>query len=96
MLDLLDKLLYDHCMAVQRELNLTYLIRGNGGIQAVQGRLLQYGLCSFTKWDPGPPQWRFVYDTYLSKNELEQILIDLARRYDVRVEVKKQTGMLKS
>ncbi len=93
---MLDKLLYDQRMAEQPELNLTYLIRGNGGIQAVQGRLLQFGLCSFTKWDPGPPLWRFVFDTYLVKIELENILSDLARRYDVRVEVKKQTGLLKS
>lgn len=90
-----DKLLYDQAMAAQHEFNLTYLIYGNGGIQAVQGRLVSYGLCSFTKWDPGPPQWRFVFDTYLSKDEVERILMDLARRYDVRVEVKKQTGMLR-
>lgn len=90
---MLGKLIYDQDMAVRRELNETYLIRGNGGIQAVQGRLLQHGLCSFTTWDPSPPQWRFVFDTYLSKYELDQMLIDLARRYDVRVELKKQTGM---
>jgi hypothetical protein len=83
-------------MATQRDLDQTYLIHGSGGIQAVQARLAQHGLCSFTEWDPGPPQWRFTFYSYMSKSELEQVLVDFLKRYDVRVEVKKQTGMLSS
>jgi hypothetical protein len=82
-------------MAVQHEINRTYLIHGEGGIQMVQARLADHGLCSFTKWDPGPPLWCFVFDTHLSKPELEQILIDFVRRYAIRVEVKKQTQPLR-
>ena len=73
---------------MERDLNRSYLIHGNGGIQAVQARLAQHGLCSHTAWEPGPPQWRFTYDTYLMRNELEQVLTELMRRYDVKVEEK--------
>jgi hypothetical protein len=70
--------------AVQHEINRHYIIHGYGGITAVQACLAQHGLCSLTTWEPGPPSWRFHYDTYLSYAELQQVLRDLIVRYDVK------------
>jgi hypothetical protein len=70
--------------AIQHELNRRYIIHGYGGITAVQARLAQHGFCSRTTWDPGPPSWRFYYDTNLSHAELQQVLQDLIARFDVK------------
>ncbi len=70
--------------AFQHELNRHYVIHGYGGITAVQGRLAQYGLCSHTTWEPGPPAWRFYYDTHLDPTELLTVLKDLVVRYDIK------------
>ena len=75
-------------MAMQQTFNRAYLIHGEGGIQSVQARLADHGLCSFTKWDPGPPRWRFTYETNLAKADLEAVLHDLLKRYDVKIEIK--------
>jgi hypothetical protein len=74
---------------MERDLNQTYVIRGYSGIQAVQSRLVEFGMCHFTTWDPGPPQWRFIFDTFLTQRELETTLSDLLRRYEIKIDKKK-------
>lgn len=64
-----------------------YTIRGNGGFSAcvaVQERLQNHGLCSYTRWDPEPPHWRFFFETYLSSEELGELLGDLKKRFNIR------------
>ncbi len=75
-------------MAARQNFFRTFFIHGEGGIQAVQARLAVYGLCSNTKWEPGPPRWRFIYETNLTQADLELKLSDLIRRYDLRIEIK--------
>jgi hypothetical protein len=70
--------------AVQHDLDHRFEVHGYGGILAVQARLTRHGRCSHTTWDPGPPAWRFQYDTQLSPAELSQTLKDLMSRYDVK------------
>ena len=73
----------------QRELNRSFTIYGGsawGGCSAVQAKLMQHGVCSYTGWAPSPPDWRFVYYTGLSLSEIRSILGDLLIRYDVRIE----------
>lgn len=62
-----------------------YEIHGYGGSPLVQALLAGHGQCSHATWEPGPPAWRLHYDTSLSLIEVEEIVNDLARRYDVKV-----------
>jgi hypothetical protein len=71
---------------VLEELGECYTIRGSGGFAAcitVQEKLQDYGLCSYTRWDPEPPYWRFFFETNLEKRALAEVLGDLAQRYQV-------------
>jgi len=73
-------------LTVTEELNECYTIRGKGGFAAciaVQEKLQEHGLCSWTRWDPEPPYWRFFFETSLEKSSLGQLLGDLAKRYQV-------------
>ncbi len=68
------------------ELGECYTIRGKGGFAAciaVQEKLQDHGLCSYTRWDPEPPYWRFFFETNLEKKAITGLLDDLARRYQV-------------
>jgi hypothetical protein len=72
----------------KRELNRTYTIFGSGawgGCSAIQSKLMEYGVCSYTGWAPGPPNWRFLFDTYLTPVEIQAMLGDLWNRYEVRL-----------
>jgi hypothetical protein len=46
---------------------------------------MEYGVCSYTGWAPGPPNWRFLFDTYLTPAEIQAMLGDLWNRYEVRL-----------
>lgn len=71
-------------IAVQ-ELNRSYVLHGCGGITIVQTRLAEYGRCHFTIWNSCPPDWRFRFVTYLSSDDLRQILADVMKRYVIRL-----------
>jgi hypothetical protein len=63
-----------------------YTIRGAGGFAAliaVQEKLQDHGLCSWTRWDPEPPNWRFFFETNLRKKSIMRILGHLAQRYQI-------------
>lgn len=62
-----------------------YEIHGYGGSALVQARLAGHGQCSHATWEPGPPAWRVHYDTQLGLSEVEQMLRDLMRHYDLKV-----------
>jgi hypothetical protein len=73
----------------QREFNRTYTIYGSGawgGCSAIQARLMEHGVCSYTGWAPSPPRWRFLFDTYLMPSEIRTLLADLWGRYEVQLE----------
>ena len=68
------------------ELGECYTVRGKGGFAAciaVQEKLQDHGLCSYTRWDPEPPYWRFFFETNLEKQIIARLLGDLARRYQI-------------
>jgi hypothetical protein len=72
----------------RRELNRTYTVFGSGawgGCSAVQSKLMEYGVCSYPGRAPGPPNWRFLFDTYLTPTEIQAMLGDLWNRYEVRL-----------
>jgi hypothetical protein len=65
-----------------------YTVLGCGGWEAcnvIQDRLQRFGLCSFSRWEPVPPKWRFFFETNLKANEAMDLLGKYAERYDVRV-----------
>jgi hypothetical protein len=73
-------------LAVLEELGECYTIRGGGGFAAciaVQEKLQDHGLCSYTRWDPEPPYWRFFFETNLEKQALARLLSDFVERYQV-------------
>jgi hypothetical protein len=73
-------------LAILEDLNECYTIRGKGGFAAciaVQEKLQEHGLCSWTRWDPEPPYWRFFFETNLDKAALGRLLGELAERYQV-------------
>ena len=72
--------------AVLEELDECYTVRGRGGFAAliaVQEKLQEHGLCSWTRWDPEPPDWRFFFETNLEKQMIARLLGVLAQRYQV-------------
>jgi hypothetical protein len=72
--------------AVLEELDECYTIRGKGGFAAciaVQEKLQDHGLCSWTRWDPEPPYWRFFFETNMKKQVIVSLLGNLAQRYQV-------------
>ena len=66
-----------------------YTVHGNGGWEgcfAVQEKLQNYGLCSYTRWDPDPPNWRFFFETNLDQDKILETLGHFAQRYGIRLE----------
>jgi hypothetical protein len=61
-----------------------YEIHGYDGSLLVQARLAEHGQLSHVTWEPGPPAWRLHYDTQLALSEVEQMLQDLVRRFDLK------------
>jgi len=67
----------------------SYIVRGTGlwgGCLDIQGRLAEYGVCRFVRWDPGPPFWRFLFDTHLTHHQVLAVLGHAADRWQVKVE----------
>ncbi len=65
-----------------------YVIHGTGGFEAclvIQEKLQRHGLCSYTRWDPDPPKWRFFFETNLKPTEALQVLGKYVVRYQVRL-----------
>jgi hypothetical protein len=74
---------------VSSELGNSYIVRGTGrwgGCQDVQTKLGEYGVCRFTRWDPRPPFWSFLYDTHLAKHQVLVVLGSSKDRNQVTVE----------
>lgn len=73
----------------QGELDHRYTIYGTGAwgaCSAIQAKLMEHGVCSYTGWAPSPPDWRFVFYTHLRQVEIVVILGNLLTRHDVRIE----------
>ncbi|MEN8098309.1 MAG: hypothetical protein ABFQ89_04475 [Chloroflexota bacterium] len=67
----------------------SYVVKGKGlygGCLDVQGKLAEYGVCRFARWDPGPPYWRFTFDTNLSKDQTLAVLGRSSERWNVEIE----------
>jgi hypothetical protein len=67
----------------------SYIIKGRGlfgGCLDVQGKLARYGVCRFARWDPGPPFWRFLFDTHLNRQQTLAVLGASVDRWHVQVE----------
>jgi hypothetical protein len=77
-----------------QELNRSFVLHGSGGITKVQARLAEHGQCYFTCWEPCPPAWRVRFVTYLSRNDLQQLLDDVMKRFGIQLyqEVAVYTG----
>ena len=71
--------------AVRDTVSHQYIIHGYGNSINVQARLAQHGHCYRAEWDPGPPSWRFTYDTPLREREVLELVKDLAARYDLKI-----------
>jgi len=70
-------------------LSNSYIIRGQGlwgGCLDVQSKLAEYGVCRFVRWNPGPPFWRFLYDTHLTKQQSLAVLGNSADRWQVEID----------
>ena len=73
-------------LTILENLDECYTIRGCGGFAAcivVQEKLQDHGLCSYTRWDPEPPYWRFFFETNLQKQAMTSVLGNLTQRYHV-------------
>lgn len=71
-----------------RRLEECYTVRGKGGFEAcltIQEKLQNHGLCSYTRWDPDPPNWRFFFETNLKPEKTLEILGKYVERYQVDV-----------
>lgn len=65
-----------------------YTVYGSGGWEAcnvVQDKLQLHGLCSYSRWEPAPPNWRFFYETNLKPRETIALLGKYAVRYHIQV-----------
>ena len=74
--------------ALREQLDECYTVRGNGGWEAclvVQDKLQNYGLCSFTRPDPDPPNWRFFFETNLKPERTIKILAQYVDRYQIAI-----------
>lgn len=72
-----------------QRLDECYTVHGCGGWEAcnvIQDELQQFGLCSYSRWEPVPPNWRFFYETNLSPTETLDVLGTYARRFNVRIQ----------
>ena len=84
-----DKVADAHSQRSSTDLSNSFIIRGKGqwgGCLNVQGKLSEYGVCSYVQWDPGPPFWRFLFDTHLTRHQVFSILGHTADRWQVTVE----------
>jgi len=66
-----------------------YAVYGCGGWEAcnvIQDELQQFGVCSYSRWEPLPPNWRFFFETNLKPLEALNVLGSYAKRYNVRIQ----------
>jgi hypothetical protein len=66
-----------------------YAVYGCGGWEAcnvIQDELQQFGVCSYSRWEPLPPNWRFFFETNLKPLEALNVLGSYAKRYHVRIQ----------
>ncbi len=71
------------------DLGNSFLIRGRGlwgGCLDVQSKLSEYGVCRFVRWDPAPPDWCFLFDTHLTKQQVLAVLGAARQRWQVNIE----------
>jgi len=80
-------------------LNECYTVSGTGGLEScivVQEKLQDFGLCSFTRWDPDPrpararsqephSHWRFFFETNLKRTDTLDLLGSFATRYNIQL-----------
>ena len=74
---------------IPSSLGNSYIVRGTGkwgGCQDVQAKLGEYGICRFTRWDPRPPFWSFLYDTHLGKEQVLAVLGTARDRNQVTID----------
>lgn len=84
-----DKVVETNNPDVPEGLGNSFIIRGTGrwgGCQDVQSRLGEHGVCRFTRWDPRPPFWSFLFDTHLTKAQVYAVLGPSKDRNQVTVE----------
>ncbi len=70
------------------QLKECYIVCGEGGFEAcltVQEKLQKHGLCSYTRWNPTPPKWRFFFETNLKPDKALSLLGHYAVRYDIHL-----------
>lgn len=70
------------------QLDECYTVYGCGGWEAcnvIQDKLQRFGLCSYSRWEPTPPNWRFFFETNLKPTETLDLLGGYAERYNVQV-----------
>jgi hypothetical protein len=73
--------------AAMERLGECYTVHGKGGFDAclaVQEKLANYGLCSYTRADPDPPKWRFFFETNLKPEKTSELLGKYVERYDIK------------
>jgi hypothetical protein len=66
-----------------------YAVYGCGGWEAcnvIQDELQRFGVCSYSRWEPLPPNWRFFFETNLKPLEALNVLGPYAKRYNVRIQ----------
>jgi hypothetical protein len=69
------------------QLDQCYAVYGSGGWEGcniVQDKLQNHGLCSYSRWEPAPPNWRFFFETNLEPSEAMHVLGSYAARYNIR------------
>jgi hypothetical protein len=65
-----------------------YTVYGTGGWEAcnvIQDKLQSQGLCSYFRWEPDPPNWRFFFETNLNRKQTLDLLGSFAGRYKIRL-----------
>ena len=75
--------------AAVEPLEKCYTVHGKGGFEAcfaVQEKLADYGLCSYTRGDPTPPRWRFFFETNLTPEKTAELLGKFVDRYEIDIE----------
>lgn len=69
-------------------LDQCYDVYGCGGWEAcnvIQDKLQNHGLCSFSRWEPTPPNWRFFFETNLKPSEALDLLGQYTQRYNIQI-----------
>jgi hypothetical protein len=71
------------------EFTNSFIIHGKGmwgGCMEIQNRLYEFGICRYMGWDPSPPHWRFLYDTFLTEKQIKAVLGPAVDRWQVSID----------